>query len=156
MKLRLETKHFNELNINELHNILKLRSEVFVMEQDCVYLDIDGLDTDNFHFMGYVDDKLVAYTRTLKPGDRYNEICISRVCNDIKFRNRGFGNQIMEYTIQKAFDIYLNCDTIRISAQCYLEKFYNELGFASTDKTYLEDGIPHLEMFMKRTKKSTT
>jgi len=143
--MKLKIKSFQELSTIELYNILQLRSEVFVVEQDCVYQDIDGKDDKALHIVGMVENELVAYTRCFKPGDYFKEASIGRVV--VKESQRKFkrGNQLMNSSIE-AIEKHYNTTTIKISAQCYLNKFYTNLGFNAIGEEYLEDGIPHITM----------
>jgi len=136
---------FNELSIVELYDLLQLRSEVFVVEQDCVYQDIDGKDQKALHVLGYKNEKLVAYTRIFKPGDYFKEASIGRVVVEQKERQYKYGYTIMNASIE-AIKTYYNETIIRISAQTYLKRFYNNLDFKEVGKEYLEDGIPHIAM----------
>lgn len=145
--LDIQTKTFNQLNTTELYDLLQLRSEVFVVEQDCVYLDIDGKDTKALHVLGYKDNKLVAYTRIFKPGDYFKEASIGRVVVKDTQRQYGYGYNIMNASI-KAINDHYNTFEIRISAQTYLKRFYNNLGFKEVGEEYLEDGIPHVNMIL--------
>ena len=143
----LETtiKKFEALTINELYAILKLRSEVFVVEQDCVYQDLDDKDKKALHVIGWFDNTIVAYTRVFDINLYFDEASIGRVVVNQKYRSKGFGKDIMEASII-AIKSYYNQNKIKISAQTYLIKFYNELGFKEQGKPYLEDGIPHSVM----------
>tara|TARA_B110000091_G_C13573846_1_gene373585 strand:+ start:148 stop:597 length:450 start_codon:yes stop_codon:yes gene_type:complete len=143
--MKINIKTFNELSTGELYNILKLRSEVFVVEQDCVYQDIDGTDQKALHILGVVENKIIAYTRCFKPGDYFKEASIGRVVVKESQRKYKRGNQIMNSSIE-AIEKYYKTNTIKISAQCYLNKFYSSLGFKSIGEKYLEDGIPHVAM----------
>ncbi|WP_138432549.1 GNAT family N-acetyltransferase [Winogradskyella algicola] len=143
--LEIQTNTFNQLNITALYDLLQLRSEVFVVEQDCVYQDIDGKDQKALHILGYKDDKLVAYTRIFQPGDYFEEASIGRVVVKEKERQFGFGYDIMNASIE-AIKKHFKTSEIRISAQTYLKKFYNNLGFKEVGEEYLEDGIPHVNM----------
>ena len=143
--LNIEIKTFNELSTQELYAILQLRSEVFVVEQDCVYLDIDGKDQKALHILGYKDEKLVAYTRIFKAGYYFEETSIGRVLVRFNERKFKYGYTIMEASIA-AIKTHYNETLIRISAQSYLRKFYNNLGFKEVGEEYLEDGIPHINM----------
>ena len=146
--LSIKTKKFEELTINELYGLLQLRSEVFVVEQDCVYQDIDYKDQKALHILGFKNDKIVAYTRVFKSGDYFKYASIGRVVvaeNERKFK---YGYDIMKASIKAILDNY-NETTIKISAQTYLTKFYNNLGFKQIGEEYLEDGIPHIAMFKK-------
>lgn len=143
--MKINIKTFNELSIGELYDILKLRSEVFVVEQNCVYQDIDGTDQKALHVFGVVENKIIAYTRCFKPGDYFKEASIGRVVVKESQRKYKKGNKIMNSSIE-AIEKHYNTKTIKISAQCYLNKFYIRLGFKSIGKKYLEDGISHVAM----------
>jgi ElaA protein len=145
--ITIKTKHFNELNIYELYYLLQLRSEVFVVEQDCVYQDIDDKDQTALHVLGFKGSKIVAYTRIFKPGDYFKEASIGRVVVAKNVRQHKYGYDIMKASIQVINDMF-NENTIRISAQCYLQSFYNNLGFKAVGEEYLEDGIPHMAMII--------
>lgn len=143
--ISISVKSFEELNTVELYDLLQLRSEVFVVEQDCVYLDIDGKDQKAYHVLGYFNDKLVAYTRIFKAGDYFETASIGRVVVAKNERINGYGHDIMKASI--AFiSQSLKSNTIKISAQTYLKKFYNTHGFIQEGEGYLEDGIPHIAM----------
>ena len=143
--LKINTKTFQELNTKELYDLLQLRSEVFVVEQDCVYQDIDGKDQKALHVLGYRDSELVAYTRIFKPGDYFDEASIGRVVVRENARQYKYGYKIMDASIEAIKQNY-NATKIRLSAQIYLKKFYNNLDFKEVGEEYLEDGIPHINM----------
>ena len=138
-------KRFNDLSIHELYVILQLRSEVFVVEQDCVYQDLDNKDQDAFHVLGVLDNEIVAYARIFKPGDYFLESSIGRIVVKKEFRKFQYGYKLVENSIQ-FIENNLQQNTILISAQSYLTKFYNSLGFIRVGEEYLEDGIPHIKM----------
>lgn len=138
-------KTFTQLNITELYDLLQLRSEVFVVEQDCVYQDIDGKDEKALHVLGYKNKKLVAYTRVFKPGDYFEAASIGRVVVAENERKHKFGYDIMNAAME-AVKKQFNTNKIIISAQTYLKNFYNKLGFFEMGEPYLEDGIPHIKM----------
>jgi ElaA protein len=140
-------KKFNDLSIEELYAIMKLRNEVFVVEQNCVYQDADGKDNQSFHFCGWMDNKLIAYTRIIPAGISYTEASIGRVVTHPKNRGKGLGKLLMKKSIEQTL-ITFNCNQIKISAQQYLLQFYESLGFVPCSATYLEDGIPHIEMML--------
>lgn len=144
-------KKFEDLELVELYQILKVRQEVFIVEQNCPYLDTDNKDFNAYHFIGKDNDgNIQAYTRLLPIGVSYPDyISIGRVLTSMPYRNRGIGIELMQLSIQKIKEIYPT-HPIKISAQEYLLKFYQNLGFIATDKYYLEDGIPHLEMIMEK------
>ena len=131
--------------LEELYNVLQLRSEVFVVEQDCVYQDIDGKDKDAVHILGYSDGKLVAYTRCFEPGKYFEKASIGRVIVRENYRKFGYGHEIMEASIQE-IEKRFKTDNIKLSAQQYLTRFYESHGFKQHGEGYLEDGIPHIAM----------
>jgi len=143
--LQIKIKTFNQLTLTTLYDLLQLRSEVFVVEQDCVYQDIDGKDKKALHVLGYKEEKLVAYTRLFKAGDYFEEASVGRVVVSENERKHKYGNDIMKASIT-AINSYYKTDTILISAQTYLKRFYNSLGFFEIGEEYLEDGIPHIKM----------
>lgn len=143
--LDISIKTFSELSLHQLYFLLQLRSEVFVVEQNCVYQDIDGKDLKALHVLGIKNNKIIAYTRCFKPGDYFKEAAIGRVVVAKDERLHNYGYEIMKASIN-AIETTFNTSTIKISAQTYLKKFYNNLGFIETGKAYLEDGIPHLGM----------
>jgi ElaA protein len=143
--LRWVLKKFDDLLPNELYAILQLRNEVFVVEQDCVYQDADNKDQVCYHYMGWVSDRLAAYTRIVPPGVAYTEPSIGRVVTSSFARRNGLGKELMEKTIEQVYKLYGNTP-IKIGAQFYLLTFYLSLGFSQTSDIYLEDGIEHIEM----------
>jgi ElaA protein len=146
--LKITTKTFQELTNEELYDLLQLRSEVFVVEQDCVYQDLDGKDNKALHVIGKKDNNIVAYTRVFKPGDYFKEASIGRVVVSKDKRQHKYGYDIMEASMKAVKDNF-NETTIKLSAQTYLKKFYNNLGFKEIGEEYLEDGIPHVAMIRK-------
>ena len=148
MEIKFKIKRFNELSLSELYELLKLRSEVFVVEQNCVYLDVDGKDDKAIHLLGTFGEELVAYARIFKPSDYFEEASIGRVLVKQIFRDRKWGYDLMNEAIHVT-KAELNETNITISAQCYLQKFYENLGFVQTSEMYLEDDIPHIEMKRK-------
>lgn len=142
----VSVKSFKELTTKDVYAVLQLRSEIFVVEQNCVYQDIDGKDFKAFHVLGYKDNNLVAYTRIFKPGDYFKEASIGRVVVKKSERKHKYGYVIMQESIA-AVKEHLQETTIKISAQKYLLKFYNNLGFKEEGEEYLEDGIPHMVMY---------
>ncbi|APQ17313.1 GNAT family N-acetyltransferase [Maribacter hydrothermalis] len=143
--LDIKVKEFGEITTLELYEVLQLRTEIFVVEQDCVYQDLDGKDDKAIHVIGYNNNKIVAYTRIFKPGYYFNESSIGRVAVHKEYRNYGYGKDIMQASINAVKEKF-NEDDIKISAQVYLTKFYTELGFRTIGEGYLEDGIPHIAM----------
>lgn len=143
--MRIDIKTFDELTKHEVYEILRLRSEVFVVEQDCAYQDIDGKDQKAHHALGKKKGGLVAYTRIFNSGDYFDQPSIGRVVVQKNHRKQGLARQIMK--VSMAFVAQkMKGRTIELSAQTYLTKFYQELGFQNKGKEYLEDGIPHIKM----------
>ncbi len=136
---------FDELDIHSLYKILYLRTSIFIVEQDTVYYDLDNKDQKALHVQGYLGDKLVAYCRLFKRGDYFEEASIGRIVVAKEYRRYGYGDQLLERAIELE-ETLLNETKITISAQLYLKKFYESHGFRQTSDTYLEDGIPHLQM----------
>ena len=143
--MEVAVKTFDQLTTEELYQILRLRSEVFVVEQDCVYQDVDNKDQKALHIIGTKKGEIVAYTRIFKPGDYFNNVSIGRVVVSQDQRKYGLGKRIMQASLA-AIDQRFPNQPIEISAQSYLLKFYTELGFKVTGEEYLEDGIPHRRM----------
>jgi ElaA protein len=143
--MKITVKTFSELTTDELYNLLQLRSEVFVVEQDCVYQDIDDKDQQALHVLGMKNGKLAAYTRCFAPGIYFPEAAIGRVVVKASERKFGYGHTIMNASIA-AIKKRFETECIKLSAQTYLIKFYNAHGFKTTGEEYLEDGIPHIAM----------
>ena len=143
--LQVFTKTFSELTTTELYGILQLRSEVFVVEQDCVYQDVDDKDQKALHVFGLKNGKIIAYTRIFKPGDYFSKASIGRVVVKKNERKYKYGHVILKASIKAIKDFY-NETTIKISAQTYLKSFYESHGFQKVDEEYLEDGIHHIAM----------
>jgi len=144
--MKITTKLFNELTLYELIALLQLRAAVFVVEQNCVYQDIDGKDNIATHILGYDGHELTAYTRVFKPGDYMDYASIGRVVVPADHRRKDYGKEIMQASI--AYCKAQGYEVIKISAQCYLDRFYTDLGFKTTGEQYLEDGIPHQAMVL--------
>ena len=138
-------KKFSELSIEELYQILRLRSEVFVVEQDCVYQDLDNKDQISVHIFIKDKNEIVAYTRIFKSGDYYKNPSIGRVVVSKIDRGKELGKKIMISSIDYIQE-NLKGDKIELSAQKYLDKFYKDLDFYKIGEDYLEDGIPHQRM----------
>ncbi len=141
-------KAFAELNPFELYQILRLRSEVFVVEQNCIFLDADDLDSQSLHLQGRSDGELIAYVRILPPGLCYAEPSIGRVVTSPPSRGTGAGKALMKKAIEETTAIYPN-KSIKIGAQLYLKKFYEGFGFEQCSDMYMEDGIEHIKMLRK-------
>jgi ElaA protein len=132
---------FENLTVVTLYAILALRSRVFVAEQRCAYVDIDGLDLAAHHLWAEDGGQVVAYLRLLPPGARYEELAIGRVVVDARHRAGGLGRELMRHGLRLA-----GAAPVRLSAQAHLERFYRQLGFERASDVYDEDGIPHVEM----------
>ncbi|MCC9017736.1 MULTISPECIES: GNAT family N-acetyltransferase [Flavobacterium] len=145
MELKWKIKPFEALNVNELYDLLKLRSEIFVVEQNCVYLDLDGKDKKALHLIGEYDGKTVAYVRLFDAGISFDNASIGRVVVDANYRDRKWGHDLMREAIA-AIKSNFDKDAITIGAQLYLKKFYESHGFVQTSEMYLEDDIEHIEM----------
>lgn len=137
---------FDQFDAGQLYAVLAARVAVFVVEQDCPYQDLDGLDDLALHLVGWTDDDSVAaYARILPPGTRFQQPSIGRVLTSLDGRGSGLGRELMRRAIEVVGEQYPG-NAVRISAQCYLQRFYGELGFAVDSEPYEEDGIPHVEM----------
>ena len=149
MEFKHIVKAFNDLSAGELYTILKLRNEVFIVEQNCVYLDTDNKDLKCYHLMLLNNDnELIAYARLVPPGLSFDEMSIGRVVTSPKARGKGAGRQLMNIAIENCTDIFGE-GSIKIGAQAYLSKFYTSLGFNEVGEIYDEDGIPHIDMIRK-------
>lgn len=145
MKIHWKIKTFETLSVNELYDILRLRSEIFVVEQNCVYLDLDGKDKKALHLFGEFEGKIVAYSRLFKPGISFENASIGRVVVDANYRDKKWGHDLMREAIS-GIQSHFGESKITIGAQLYLKKFYESHGFVQTSVMYLEDDIPHIEM----------
>lgn len=148
--LNFTTLKFSELTLDQLYEILRLRQEVFIVEQDCPYLDTDGKDQGSYHVIGVdKNSKIQAYTRLVPPGVSYDGYSsIGRVVTSSAIRGHKQGKPLMQHSISSCQDYWPQHD-IKISAQTYILKFYNDLGFIEVGDEYLEDGIPHNAMVRK-------
>lgn len=147
--MNLKIKRFNELSTNELYNILKLRAEVFVVEQNCPYNDLDDKDYECVHIFLEEEDQILAYIRVLNPGVSYSDSSLGRVLVSKSARGKGLAKKIVQIGIDYIFN-ELNEKSITIGAQNYLKKFYETFGFESVSEVYLEDNIPHIDMTLKK------
>lgn len=146
MTLHWTIKPYDELTLTELYELLRLRVEVFIVEQNCVFQDLDRQDDKAYHLLGYAEgNELAAYARLFDAGLSYEEVAIGRVIVSPAHRRRGFGQELMRQAIAYCEVLY-GAQPIRIGAQQYLERFYQEFGFAQCGEGYLEDGIPHIPM----------
>jgi len=148
MTLKWTCPAFPQLTTGELYTILAARQAVFVVEQQCPFLEIDGLDPQCRHLLGRNNDTLIAYCRIVPPGVKYNVPSIGRVLTTAAGRGQGYGIALMQQAERITGELYPGRD-ILVAAQTYLEKFYNRFGFYSTGHTYLEDDIPHIDMLRK-------
>lgn len=146
--MKVAVKTFEELSNTELYQIMRLRSEVFVVEQDCIYQDLDNKDQKALHVLGVKNQNVVAYTRVFMPGDYFKNTSIGRVVVEKEERKFGYGKVIMEASLEEIKKRFPE-SSIELSAQTYLIKFYNDLGFKTSGEEYLEDGIPHIRMIKK-------
>jgi ElaA protein len=140
-------KHFSELTKEELYRLLRLRSEVFVVEQNCVFLDQDDKDGVCHHVMGWKEGKLVGYSRIVPAGISYAECSIGRIVTSPAARGLGVGRELLSFSIGVLYQLHGKRD-IRIGAQYYLKEFYESYGFVQTGEVYPEDGIDHIEMLL--------
>lgn len=139
---------YDEMTKFELYAAMVLRQQVFVVEQNCPYLDADGLDQYSWHLLGWstaVPSKILAYTRVVRSGKKYTEISIGRVATHLSVRGTGIGRVLMSTTLEM-IEKQLARQPIRISAQEYLLSFYESFGFQPVSDIYMEDDIPHVEM----------
>lgn len=136
---------FEGLTTRDLYAIFELRIEVFTVEQNCVYQDADGKDFKAWHLLGWEDDVLIAYIRLLPAGVSYDIPSLGRVATKAIARGRGLGKLIMQKALEKSDELWPG-QAMRISAQAYLRKFYEDLGFSVIGEPYLEDDIPHFAM----------
>ncbi len=143
--LQWTCKHFNDLAVQELYAALRLRSEVFVVEQTCPFLEMDNKDQGCFHLLGTKDEQLLAYTRLVPPGHIYPVASIGRVVTAPAARGTGAGKELMRQSIETAYRLFGHGD-IKIGAQFYLKRFYESFGFKQISDIYLEDDIAHIYM----------
>ncbi|EHO13560.1 MULTISPECIES: GNAT family N-acetyltransferase [Myroides] len=142
------TKVFDELTVSELYDIMRLRTDVFVVEQNCPYPELDGKDKKCLHIYATKLDQVVACARIVPPGLSYPEIAIGRVAVHADYRKDGYGRILMQYAIDKIEEEF-GAQDIQIGAQSYLKNFYGSFGFEPSSEEYLEDGIPHVDMIRK-------
>lgn len=144
-----QLKAFDELTLKELYAILALRTDVFVVEQECPYPEVDGKDVQSYHLFAQENGEIVAYLRILPPDLSYDEASIGRVVIRASHRGQGLGRPMMQQAIDYIVRV-LKEDRIKIGAQAYLEAFYASLGFEQVSEVYLEDGIPHMDMLYRK------
>jgi ElaA protein len=145
MNIQFKIKPFNELSVTQLYQALQLRSDVFIVEQNCVYPDLDGKDAKALHLLGIYEGTIVAYARLFAPGYYFDNASIGRVVINKDYRDRKWGHNLMQAAIEGIATHY-NTSAITISAQLYLKKFYESHGFIQDGEGYLEDNIPHIKM----------
>ncbi len=136
---------FSDLTVDQLYAVLSMRSDIFVVEQNCVYLDPDGKDIFAMHLLGQEKNSLVTYMRLFPPTDIENFIIFGRVLTARSSRTKGYGKKLMEELLSYCNKNYPGI-AIKCSAQCYLKKFYEGFGFKTVSDVYEEDGIPHISM----------
>jgi len=146
--LTVKCKPFASLTPEELYAVLRLRQEVFMLEQNCLYLDLDGYDQHAYHLMVFNEDILVAYARLFGEGMPYPDyLSIGRVVSHPKHRKKAYGRYLIQTAIEQVRQLFGPLP-IKIGAQAYLTSFYNSFGFTDIHQYYLEDGIPHLKMVL--------
>jgi ElaA protein len=155
MQIQWLVKKFADLTPHELYAILQLRNEVFVVEQNCVFQDADDKDQSSHHVMGFLSDKLVAYTRIVPPGISYAQASIGRVVTSPAARKSGIGKELMLQSIEVLYQLY-GVVPIQLGAQFYLKGFYESFGFEQVSAIYLEDGIEHIYMLKEGDRNSTS
>lgn len=149
--MNFQIKKFEDLTADEIYEILRIRSEVFVVEQNCAFQDCDNDDQNSYHIFSAENDRIVSYLRVLKKGISYNEISIGRVLVAKDHRGKGVAKELLIKAIEFIENTLNECE-IRISAQEYLKEFYSSLGFEISSDMYLEDEIPHIEMYYNSSK----
>ena len=145
MKIEWVKKKWSEVSLEELYSVLRLRSEVFVVEQDCVYQDIDNKDQRAIHLLGYINKELIAYSRLFNEGDYFKETSFGRAIIKKEKRGQGYGDELVKESLKTIKNYYGN-KKVKISAQAHLKTFYSKHAFIAKGKEYLEDGIPHVSM----------
>ena len=141
--MEIIVKKFEELTLNELYEILRVRSDVFVVEQNCVYQDVDNVDQDSYHVYMKENGKIVAYLRVVDKDKRLDEVSLGRVI--ARYRRRGLGSAIMKTGIAVAKEKF-HAKRLQIGAQAWAQPFYESVGFRRISDEYMEDGIPHVYM----------
>ena len=142
-------KNFSDLSVNELYNILKVRVDVFVVEQACAYPEIDNYDQESLHLFLQNNEQIVAYVRILPKNIKHEKVSIGRVLVDKEYRGNGYAEEIMKKAIDHIVNVWQE-KTIKIQAQYYLKGFYSSLGFEQKTGVYLEDDIPHIDMILEK------
>ncbi|WP_069130311.1 GNAT family N-acetyltransferase [Rhodohalobacter halophilus] len=137
-------KGLQNMPSTDLYEILKLRQDIFIIEQTCIYDDIDGRDSHSDHLLLKEDGNLIAYSRIVPPGDKFSDVYIGRIVVHKDHRGRGLGKMVVKESLKWVHE--MEYDRVFIEAQAHLKSFYKELGFAPCSDVYDEDGIPHLQM----------
>lgn len=145
MIIKIETFKFNAIPISDFHDIISLRMEVFGIEQQALYNDLDGYDKDSFHLIVRDKNEIIGTARILPPGLKYSEVSFGRLVVKKEHRNKGIAKKIMKEILFFCHEYYPNIN-IKISAMKYLEQFYTNYGFKQISKTYLDCGIEHIDM----------
>ena len=146
MKISWKFKPFNDLTAHELHDFLQIRQQVFIVEQNCPYSDIDKTDKLSFHLMALANQQTVGYARIIPPGVLYDEVSIGRIVTHQQLRRTGLGKLVVEKALDECRSLFPN-SPIKIMAQSYLCKFYESFGFTVISEEFMEDNIPHIYMF---------
>ncbi|WP_174615689.1 GNAT family N-acetyltransferase [Virgibacillus ihumii] len=147
--MKWKVKSFSELTTNELYELLKARVDVFVVEQDCPYPELDNYDQEAMHYFLKINEEIAANVRILPAGSKFENVSIGRVLVTGKFRGNGYAKQLMQKAIAYSVEQW-HAPTIQIQGQEYLKKFYTELGFRQVSASYMEDGIPHIDMIWEQ------
>ena len=151
MTLSWTIKPFDELTLTELYTLLRLRVEVFVVEQNCPFQDIDGMDDRAYHLLGSTETgELAAYARLFDAGISYEQVAIGRVAVGLAHRRLGLGQELMQQAVAQC-EVLFGAQAIKVGAQLYLKRFYEGFGFVQCGEGYLEDGIPHIPMLRNLT-----
>jgi ElaA protein len=145
--LRWQWCRLGELSAEQVYAVLAARVAIFVVEQNCAYQDLDGLDADAEHLIAWSGTEVAGYLRVLGPGSRFDDPSIGRIITTQPFRGSGLGRDLVAKGIERTRLRYPG-QPVRISAQQYLEKFYRDFGFVTVSQPYLEDNIPHVEMLL--------
>ncbi|MFV1883173.1 MAG: GNAT family N-acetyltransferase [Balneola sp.] len=140
---------FEKLTPAQLYDILKLRQDIFMIEQNCLYKDMDNSDSKAYHLLMYEGDVLAAYLRIFAPGIKYKEASIGRIVVSPDFRGGQLGKELIKSGISRTFELFEDTD-IRIEAQAALKNYYKQFGFAEEGKVYVVDDIDHLQMVLKK------
>lgn len=146
--MEIQVKSFEQLSPQELYSLMKLRVDIFVVEQECAYEELDNFDQVATHILGYSQNELVAYARVLPPDTVYTQCSIGRVAVKKEARNTGFGRMLFQSALEEAQRLHKG-EEIKIQAQIYLEEFYSSFGFQTISEPYTDWGIWHVDMILK-------